>query len=177
LSSALKNPGLKELLVAFWLILLISTLVTWDAAKPTNYGATNTILEASEIKVGWWNVPTSSDETLVIKYETELGPIDLYIVSQASYNATSGELPTSYFLHHYGSSTELQLKGPLPLLYLLVVSEAEQIVYSETWTYSSAAMIARALTYPNAVFLIVVTAVNLGWYWKTENTSKTKSPS
>ncbi|MFW9864367.1 MAG: hypothetical protein ACFFET_18925, partial [Candidatus Thorarchaeota archaeon] len=133
-------------------------------------GASRTEVQTGVIEVIWWQASTSADETMVIRYEVELGPIEIYVVSQASYNATSGELPTSYFLHYYGSSTELQLRGPLPLIYLLIVSEVEQIVYSETWTYSSAAMIARALVYPNTVFLIVVTAVNLGWYWKTRAT-------
>jgi hypothetical protein len=54
----------------------------------------------------------------------------------------------------------------LPLLYFVVVSEVDQPIYQQAWTYSAAARIARALAYPITVFLIVVTGVNLGWYWK-----------
>ena len=124
-------------------------------------------LEADEIEVLWWNALTTSDETLVIRYDAELGPVDIYVVSQNSYNLTSGELPTSYFFHHHGDSTEFELNGPLPLLYYVVVSEVGQYLYSQSWTYSSVARLARALAFPITVFLIVVTGVNLGWYWRS----------
>jgi hypothetical protein len=175
-SSALKKLGRRELVAVLWIIMLISTWVTWDSTRPTYYGATHTTLEVGEIKVGWWSTPTSSDETLVIKYETEIGPIDLYVVSQDSYNLTSRELPISYYLHHYGNGAELQLNGPLPRLYTIVVSEIAQEIDKQTWTYSSAAMLARALAYPITVFLIVVTGVNLGWYWRTRNASQNEEP-
>lgn len=156
--------------------MLILTWVTWDSTEPTYHGASHTTLEVGEIRVGWWNAPTSSDETLVIKYETELGPIDLYVVSQDSYNRTSGELPISYYLHRYGNGTELQLKGPLPLLYKVIVSEIAQEINEESWTYSSAALQAKALAYPITIFLIVVTGVNLGWLWKMRSASRNKEP-
>ena len=158
--------GRKELLALFWLALLISTLITWNSIYPSAYGAANTPLEADESEVIWWSDLTTSDETLVISYEAELGPIDIYVVSQDSYNLTSGELPASYFLHHHGKSTELQLHGPLPRLYFVILSDTSQYVSQQAWTYTSAAMMAKALAYPLTVFLIVVTAVNLGWYWK-----------
>jgi hypothetical protein len=159
--------GRKELLALLWLVLLISTLITWNSISPSGHGASNRPLVADEIEVIWWSDSTTSDETLLISYEAELGPIDIYVVAQDSYNRTSGELPASYFLHHYGNSTELELHGPLPLLYFVIVSETDQYVHQQAWTYSSAAMMARVLAYPITVFLIVVTAVNLGWYWKT----------
>ncbi|MFX1544165.1 MAG: hypothetical protein ACFFCR_14250 [Promethearchaeota archaeon] len=176
MSSVLKKLGQRELLAFLWIMMLISTWVIWDSTEPTYYGGTHTTLEASEIEVGWWSVPTSTDETVVINYETELGPIDLYVVSQDSYNRTSGDLPQSYYLHHYGNGTELQLKGPLPRLYTVIVSEIAQEINEQTWTYSSAAMLARALAYPITVFLIVVTGINLGWYWRTRNASQNKEP-
>jgi hypothetical protein len=164
--NELRQLKRKEILVILWLVLFLSTLATWASTRPSGYGASNTSLEADEIEVIWWNALTTSDETLVIRYEVELGSIDIYVVSQASYNRTSGELPTSYFLHHLGDSTELELTGPLPLLYFVVVSEVDQPIYQQAWTYSTAARFARALAYPITVFLIVITGVNLGWYWK-----------
>ena len=167
MSSGFKHLGWREILALLWLVLLISTLITWNSISPSGHGASNTPVQVDEIEVLWWSGLTTSDETLVISYEVELGPIHFYVVAQESYNLTSGELPASYFLHHYGSSTELELHGPLPLLYFVIVSETDQFVYQQAWTYSSAAMMARVLAYPNSVFLIVITAVNLGWYWKT----------
>ncbi len=155
-----------ELLALLWLILFFSTMVTWTSTRPSGYGGSNGPLEADEIEVLWWNALTRPDEILVIRYEVGLGPVDIYVVSQASYNRTGGELPTSYYLHHHGSSTELELLGPLPLLYFVVVSEVDQHIYQQAWIYSSAARFARALAYPITVFLIVVTGVNLGWHWK-----------
>ncbi|MFW9889899.1 MAG: hypothetical protein ACFFER_17085 [Candidatus Thorarchaeota archaeon] len=176
MSSALKKPGPREFLAILWLIILISTWVIWNSTGSTYYGASHTTLKAGEIKIIWWQAPTSSDETLVMRYETELEPIDLYVVSQDSYNRTSGELPTSYYLFYHGNDTELILEGPLPKLYRIVVSEVVQEFTSQTWAYSSAALQARALAYPITIVLIVVTGVNLGWYWKTRNASQDREP-
>jgi hypothetical protein len=113
------------------------------------------------------------DDTLMIKYDAALGPIEIFVVSQSSYNRTSGELPTSYFLHHSGNSTELYLDGPLPVLYFVVISEIDQHLYQQAWIYSSTAKMARVLAYPVTGLLIVVTGIYLGWYWKM---SKNNAP-
>lgn len=166
MSGELKFLGQRELFVFFWLILLISTLITWNSIGPSAYGASSRNMQAGEIEVMWWQALTGSDDTLMIKYDAELGPIEIFVVSQSSYNRTSGELPTSYFLHHSGNSTELYLDGPLPVLYFVVISEIDQYLYKQSWIYSSPAKMARVLAYPVTGLLIVVTGIYLGWYWK-----------
>ncbi|MHA2118090.1 MAG: hypothetical protein ACW98J_04150 [Candidatus Thorarchaeota archaeon] len=167
--SGFKNMGLRELLVVLWIALMISALVTQNTMASTHYGASSAGLEAGKIEVSWWNAITTADEILVLRYDAELGPIDIYVVSQTSYNLTSGEVPISYHLHHHGNSTELQLNGPLQQLYFVVVSEIDQNLYQEAWTYSSAAMLARTLYYPIIGLLVLVSGVYLVWYWRTSS--------
>ncbi len=166
MSGKLKFLRRRELLVFFWIILLISTLITWNSIGPVLHGSSNGPLQAGEIEVMWYNGQTAPDETLMIMYDAELGPIEIFVVSQSSYNRTSGELPASYFLHHSGNSTELYLDGPLPFLYFVVISEIDQHVRQESWVYSSTAKMAKVLAYPVTGLLIVVTGIYLGWYWK-----------
>ena len=154
----------RIILVLIWTLLFVSTLITWNTLGHRSYGASRRDMEAGEIYVSWFNAITFARETLRIRYEASAGPIDIYVVTQDSYNRTSGEIPESFLLHHHGNSTQLRLDGYLPFLYYVVISEVDQTVYIQSWVISPETRIAEMLVYPMTILLIIVSVISIVWY-------------
>ena len=107
-----------QLFVLIALLLLGSTLITWSLYSPSRYGASNTLAEADEVEVIWFNAQTVSDEILRISYVSEAA-IEIYIVTQGSYNLSAREIPEEYVYHYNGNSSTLNLNGYLPFFSLV----------------------------------------------------------
>ena len=158
----------KKILIVLsvWFLFFISTTMMADSINSTGRGTSNSSVKAGEIEVLWFNGLTPAGDSLRINCEVESGSIDIYVVSQAGYNLSSGEIPESYLLHQSGGSTVLYLDGPLPVLYYVVVSPINQQIHVLTSIYSPAAKISEVLLFPGLVGLIVVTVILAGLLWK-----------
>ncbi len=156
-----KQMTKNRIIGAIIVILLILTVVSWVSVKPTAYGSSNTELQAGEIHVGWFNAPTYDEDILRVSYDADLGLLEIYVVAQSSYNRTSGIIPDSFLYYHDGSSSSFSIEGPLPLLYMLVITEVTQWTYMQTWVYPSSARIAEMTAIPFTISLIAVTALYL----------------
>jgi hypothetical protein len=154
----------KLIVVSIWVLLLISTLIAWTVNKPKVSGTSNSSMVAGETKVVWFNAFTGSGEIHRVSYDASAGPIEIYIVTQDSYNVTSHEVPETYLLYHYGNSTTLNLDGPLPFLYYIVISEVGQDVYVQSWVFSTEAILAQMLVYPLAILTSIVSIFGIAWY-------------
>ena len=162
--TALDKRRTKLIVVTVWILLLMSTCLAWTVDKPRGYGASRGEMMTGETQIIEFNMWTLSGEIHRITYDAPEGPIEIYVVAQDSYNKTSHEVPETYLLYHTGNSTTLNLNGPLPRLYYIVVSEVDQYVYVQSWVFSTEAILAQMLVYPLAILTGVVSIFGMGLY-------------
>ncbi|MFW9933354.1 MAG: hypothetical protein ACFFDR_11915, partial [Candidatus Thorarchaeota archaeon] len=96
------------------------------------------------------------------------GPIEIYIVTQASYNLSAREIPDSYLYYHHDNSSTLTLNGPLPFLYYIVISEIDQYINIQSWVFSPTAQISEMLMVPLAILAVATAIITAGWHLQSK---------
>ncbi|MDF1539572.1 MAG: hypothetical protein P1Q69_11795 [Candidatus Thorarchaeota archaeon] len=169
----LEFPKQKRIIQIFFLMLLLSTIISWYSIRPNSYGASRTTLEAGEIEVFWFNGYTLYGESFRATYETEIHSVDVYFIRQGAYNLTSGTLSESYYYHPVTNITSFAIEGPIQPLYIIVVSEVDQWIYIQSWIYPLSAKISEIAAIPLTLILFLVSGYRLySFKEKTEEEKK-----